>query len=229
VTEVDISMIEIKGFQGKPVPNKYFRHPEQTATLAVIFPGLNYTCDMPLLYYLHQLLIERGADVLQLHTNYTTADFQSLPAEGRFAWMAADAEAAIERMLALSRYQSLIWVGKSIGTLALAYLASLNIPLPYLSIWLTPLLRQPFLVEQASQLSSPSLFIASQEDRTYDEKAMQYIQRKSPFCEAFILTAGDHRLELAGNPRASLLALADILEREEAFLNKHAKEGSELA
>jgi len=55
-----------------PIPdNTFFWQEENTDHLALILPGLNYTCDMPLLYYTAQFLIADGADVLQVKYDYT--------------------------------------------------------------------------------------------------------------------------------------------------------------
>ncbi|MDO9084878.1 MAG: hypothetical protein Q7U53_01620 [Anaerolineaceae bacterium] len=40
------------------VPNTFFRQETETNQLTMIFPGLNYSCDMPLLYYAAQIMLE---------------------------------------------------------------------------------------------------------------------------------------------------------------------------
>lgn len=223
MAEIKISILDILGYQGKPVPNKVFRHSKKSIEAAILFPGLNYTCDMPLLYYLNRLLTDRHIDVLQLHTDYTGPEFQSLPSEKRFEWIAADAQAAVEALDDFG-YTKLVLAGKSIGTLALAHLTTLPLKPAVCSIWLTPLLHHPILVEQASQLTYPSLFIASRDDPTFEENAIAYIQRKTG-CETFLLEQGDHRLEVPGDLKQSLVILERILERVNAFLNQHAVQG----
>ena len=55
-----------------PMPdNTFFWQEDKTDHLALILPGLNYTCDMPLLYYSAQFLVAEGADVLQVKYDYT--------------------------------------------------------------------------------------------------------------------------------------------------------------
>ena len=77
--KLSITNLEIRGYKRRQVENRFFQQDGTTETLGVIFPGLRYTSDMPLLYYTTKLLTERGGDVLQLWADYTSADYQSLP------------------------------------------------------------------------------------------------------------------------------------------------------
>jgi hypothetical protein len=46
-----IQTLEIMGYRDERVPNTFFRNDEGTEQLAIILPGMGYTCHMPLLYY----------------------------------------------------------------------------------------------------------------------------------------------------------------------------------
>ena len=106
-------------------------------------------CDLPN-FRLARLALQRGADVLQLHTDYTRPDFQAASPQERMAWLAADAQAAVEVGRAQRGYSRLILIAKSIGTLALAHLVTQEACADAATIWLTPLLRRPYLVEAAT-------------------------------------------------------------------------------
>ena len=54
--EFEIQRLPLHGYQGKPVPNLFFRIKQSRPALAVIFPGLTYSADMPLLFYTSALL-----------------------------------------------------------------------------------------------------------------------------------------------------------------------------
>jgi len=134
-----IATLEIAGFAGKPLPNRFFRQEQDTARLGIIFPGLGYNSDMPLLYYPAKLLVERGADVLQLRPDYNMREFQSLSGEERARQAFADATAALHAGLAERSYQHVTIVGKSIGTMALAHLLATEAQLAdAVTVWLTP-------------------------------------------------------------------------------------------
>lgn len=133
--DLNISSISITGYAGKAVPNRFIRQDGIAHTLAVLFPGLRYSCDMPLLFYPFKLLLGRGADVLQVRTDYTLASYQSLPSSERAAWLATDAQAVVQAARVQGKYDRLVLIGKSIGTVALASLV------PHepeaVTIWLT--------------------------------------------------------------------------------------------
>ena len=124
MAETRIHSLSIFGYGGEAVLNRFFQQAGTARDLAVILPGLNYTCDMPLLYYPARLLVERGADVLQIHSNYTLSAFQSLERKEQIDCLGQDALGAIQTGMKQRLYDRLILIGKSIGTLSLAYLVA---------------------------------------------------------------------------------------------------------
>lgn len=218
------SSLTIAGFGDRPVPNSFLRQEEPASVLAVEYPGLNYTCDMPLLYYPANLLLQRGADVLQVKTDYTGAAFQALPAEERLRCVYGDASAALQAGRVQRKYSQVVLIGKSIGTLALAALFSSGAAQEALAIWLTPLLRQPFLVEAALTAKAPALFVVGTADHTYDAAALERIlaANSANGAEALYVEGGDHRLEVEGDTFRSLRNMDEILRGVERFLARHS-------
>lgn len=215
--ELKITALAITGYAGKTLPNRFFRQEGPAPTLAVLFPGLNYSCDMPLLFYPLKLLLGRGAEVLQVRVDYTVPEYRNLPPADRAAWLAADAIAAVQAARRQGAYERLVLVGKSIGTIALASLV------PHeqqaITIWLTPLLRNPLVTEAAEQNRSPALFVAGTADDLYDAAALQRIQAASQ-AAAELIPGGDHSLEIAGDFFASLCALEQTMRAVDGFLCK---------
>ena len=224
--EHPVTSIKIAGYDAHFVPNRFYQQPGETRLLAVLFPGLQYTCEMPLLYYTRLLLEQRRADVLCLCTDYTTADYSSLPPRQRGEWLAADARAALKAGLAQRDYTHLVLVGKSIGSLAMSYLLQSHPPgagpllEQALTIWLTPLLHQPQLVATLANLRSPALLVASPADRTYDPASLFRIQQiDAP--EVLLIEGADHALEIPGDAQASIAALQRVSQAISAFLDRH--------
>src|SRR5512144_3131343 len=124
MADTRILSLPILGYNSTDVPNRFFQQTRAARELAVLLPGLNYTCDMPLLYYPARLLVERGADVLQVHADYTLPAFQSKERVEQVAWLGQDAQAAVQVCMRQRPYERLILIGKSIGTLGLAYLVT---------------------------------------------------------------------------------------------------------
>jgi predicted alpha/beta-hydrolase family hydrolase len=215
--DLNITSLSITGYEGKSVPNRFFRQEGAPKTLAVLFPGLNYTCDMPLLFYPLKLLLGRGAEVLQVRADYTLPAYRSLPPGERAAWLAADAQAAVQAARTQANYQRLVLAGKSIGTLALAALVY-HEP-QAVSLWLTPLLRNPLVTAAAEQNRGAALFIAGTADDLFDAAALQLIQASAQ-AEAELIEGGDHSLEIEGDFFASLRALEQAMRAVAGFLDR---------
>ena len=87
--------------------------------LCVLFPGIGYHCDKPLLYYSARLARQLGYEVLELKYS----DFPS-GAKGNDEKLRAAAEHALEQSedqlanVGLSEYETVVFIGKSIGTSA---------------------------------------------------------------------------------------------------------------
>ena len=215
--DFNITSISISGYAGKSVPNRLFRQAGAARTLAVFFPGLNYSCDMPLLFYPLKLLLERGAEVLQVRADYAVPGYRSLPPEERASWLAADAQAAVQAARSQGTYARLVLVGKSIGTIALASLAPLEPQA--ITIWLTPLLRNPLVTAAAEQNRGAALFIAGTADDLYDAAALKRIQAATQ-AEAELIVGGDHSLEIEADFFASLRALEQTMRALVGFLDR---------
>jgi predicted alpha/beta-hydrolase family hydrolase len=215
--DLKITSIPISGYAGKTVPNRFFRQEGAARALAVLFPGLNYTCDMPLLFYPMKLLLERGAEVLQVRTDYTMPAYRSLPPEERAAWLAADARAVVQVARLQGEYARLVLAGKSIGTIALASLVPLEPQA--VTIWLTPLLRNPLVTAAAEQNRGAALFVAGTSDDLYDTAALKRIQAATQ-TKAELVEGGDHSLEIDGDFFASLRALEQVMQAIAGFLDR---------
>ena len=106
--------------------------------LAVIFPGIGYHKDKPLLYYASKLLLQKGYDLMYV-------DYPEMPKniKGDAAKMQEAAELAYakaEEMLSwidFSKYQKKVFVGKSIGTVVMSKYIQEHHLSPK-QIWYTP-------------------------------------------------------------------------------------------
>ena len=106
--------------------------------LAVVFPGIGYHKDKPLLYYSTRLAQNKGYEIVQL-------EYHDMPQKirGDIAMMKKAAELAYvqsKEQLAgvhFDEYESVLFIGKSIGTVVLAKYAS-DHELDVKQIWYTP-------------------------------------------------------------------------------------------
>ncbi len=215
------SAITITGYDSQPLPNLFLKQEGVTDQLALVFPGLNYSADMPLLYYSAQLLLARGADVLNVGYEYgKRADFASADAETKMAWIAADSRAALDAALQARTYRRITLIGKSIGTRAVALLAADDPRLRTARcIWLTPLLHDAGLVEKIRRGGQRGLFIAGTADSHYDAAVLPELVR-STAGKSLIIAGANHSMEIAGDVFASLRALEEILRVTADFLDQ---------
>lgn len=215
----DYTTISIQGYAEKSIPNLFLRQSQPADTLAILFPGLRYTCDMPLLYYPSRLFAQRAADVLQVNTDYTQTEYQSAPQSKQAEWLTGDARAALQAGKQQGNYRRLILVGKSIGTLAMAHLVNRSADEGIATIWLTPLLRQQTLVSNAMHFKGPALYIAGSGDPLYAADSMQRILEATR-AEKLIVDDADHSMEISGDLFRSIEILERVLQHIAAFLDK---------
>lgn len=89
--------------------------------LAVLFPGIGYTCHKPLLYYSRKVLMEQDYEVIQI-------EYQNLPGnvKGNIEKMKQAYEMAYEQTekqlvnIEWNSYEDVVFVSKSIGTVVAA-------------------------------------------------------------------------------------------------------------
>lgn len=93
--------------------------------LAVIFPGIGYTADKPLLHYSRRIAADRGYEVLVV--NYggfppkIKGDRKRMEESFEIAmWKAAEILSGTD----LTSYDDILFIGKSIGTIVAAKIAS---------------------------------------------------------------------------------------------------------
>lgn len=220
MAEYSIGPIDIQGHSNKPVPNRLFRNVGPANGLAILFPGLRYTCDMPLFFYPMKLMLQRGFDVLQLHTDYTSPVFSQSSPDRQIDWMGSDAWAAVEAASNQRSYDSCLLMGKSIGTLAQSVLLLEHPDLrSNPTIWLTPLFRLPLIEQATQQLNGPALYVAGTGDTTYDANRLDYLKHNNA-AETLIFEDADHSLEIPGNLDESLVTLQKFVQGLADFIDR---------
>ena len=88
-----------------------------------------------------------------------------------------------------------------------------------LALAAVPLLRQPWLVEAASRLRSPALFVVGTGDATYVPQALERI-RKITGAQAILLEGANHSLEYPGDLMRSLQYIHEVVRDVNDFLDR---------
>ena len=87
--------------------------------IAVLFPGIGYHCDKPLLYYSRKLAKECGYDeIVSLRYSYDGGNIRGneKKMQRAFESLYAQAEKSLEK-IDFSRYDDILFVSKSVGTI----------------------------------------------------------------------------------------------------------------
>ena len=211
--------LAITGYRDEPVPHTFLRQGEHARHVAILLPGIGYTCDMPLLYYPARLLLARGADVLRVEYAYQQrADFQTATADEQGRWVAADVTAAYQAVLAQRDYEQITFVAKSLGTLALGPVLTADQRLARAHVvWLTPLLRIDHLRAHIVRWGGHSLFVIGTADPYYDEAYLAEVQHAT-HGETIVVDGADHSLEISSDVLRSLEAMMQVMRAMQQFV-----------
>ncbi len=102
---------------------------EDYRKLAVLFPGIGYHCDKPLLYYSQKLARQKGYEIIEIHYDFegSIPDVKNnkelmLKAVEEFT---SQAKAQLETV-SFGGYGKVLFVGKSIGTAVAARIAKVK-------------------------------------------------------------------------------------------------------
>lgn len=111
-----------------------------TKKLAVIFPGMGYTKDKPLLYYAGKLAASKGYEVLPIEYNRFFEGIKYTDEEKQKASeMSYDMVTETLSKVDFKEYADVVFIGKSLGTIFAARFATEH-KLSVHHIWYTPLM-----------------------------------------------------------------------------------------
>ncbi len=211
--------LAISGYEDEPVPNELLRQADETDHLAVLLPGLGYTCDMPLFYYAETMLLDAGADVLRIEYAYRhLPGYGDLSADERLGRLFADATAAVRAGLGQRAYRRVTLVGKSLGTMAMgAILGELTDHAHEVrSVWLTPLFRDDDLRAGIRGHAGSSLVAIGTTDDHYQPTALDELRNTG--AEVVVVEGADHSLDIPRDPVASVAAVGQVVAAMRTFI-----------
>ena len=172
-----LQKLEIYGYQQEAVPHTFFQQNEPTDHVAMVFPGLEYTCQGPVLNYPSQELLMRQADVLWVEYDQRPGFAAFSPAELQQCCV-ADALAAYQALSRHRTYRQITLIGKSLCTAVMAYLLTAHpLTVPTQAIWLTPLLRMQELRTQMQRAGRRSFVVIGTADPQYDPSLLAEVKQ----------------------------------------------------
>lgn len=213
--------LKIPGFRDEPVPNGFFKQEQDTKHLALVFPGLGYTNQMPILYYAGRTLELQGADVLRVDYAYNLrSEYETLTFAGKMQWLLTDVTAAFQIALSQRSYAKITLVGKSLGTLAMGHiLTHSDFSHSVQCVWLTPLLRNERLRDQIKKVPHKAFFVIGTADPFYDPGILKELETATSG-KSVVIPGADHGLEIHADMGRSLQALREWVKELEIFLKE---------
>ncbi len=179
--------------------------------LAIVFPGIGYHKDKPLLYYSTKLALAKGYEIIHI-------EYHDLPAKvkGDAVMMKKAAEIACEQTeqqlkdIPFDEYDDILMIGKSIGTVVGAKFAS-DHALQARQLWYTPVEATFLFATEA-----PIIAFIGESDPWSDLSKVrsEAAVHKIPL---YTYPAANHSLE-TGDALTDIATLKDVMERTERFI-----------
>ena len=181
--------------------------------IAIIFPGLGYHPDKPLLYYGKKLAAKAGYELIEVRYGGFAYGVKGNPEKMKAAFLSALSQAEeilSEKGLDSFKSADLLFISKSIGTaVAAAYQKKHNLPGRH--IYYTP-------VEETFQFAQKASGIAFHGTADSWASTGQIMQRcKEMNIPLFITEEADHSME-TGNVIRDLKIMNEIMEECERYI-----------
>ncbi len=220
--------LSIPGFEGEPVPNQFLRQQGEAAGLAILLPGLGYTCDMPLFYYTELQFLVGGYDVLRVDYDYRSQRSRAGGLEGLAERLCADVDASILAGTSQRHYPNTAVVGKSLGTLAMAHLAERGtLSNDWISVWLTPLIKDDDVFNALAKMTGPAAIVIGSEDHHFDNARLKLLAEGHDVT-VMVQPGGNHSLNAGSSAGESAHSLANIIDQLDTFFGFEQSNRDEL-
>jgi hypothetical protein len=174
---------------------------------------------MPLLHYSIQAILASGLNVLTVDYDYSNnTEFLEQPIRARADWMIRDVEAAMRIVTEVANQEIVCLVGKSLGTLAVGHLLENYEELRNAkTIWLTPLIKNPELMEQMLSHMKDAVLVIGTKDSHYDSDIIDRLNATT-LLRGIVVDGANHSLEIEGDVTKSLRVLMQIVTIIQQFL-----------
>ena len=182
------------------------------AKMAIIFPGIGYTCDKPLLYYAEDLAAQSGYECKRIAyalPNETRIRGNLEKMEEAFRILYARAEEYLSD-INWEQYDEIVFVSKSIGTvIAAAYAAKLS------GKWIRHVLYTPLEYTFDHSPKNAVGFLGMADSCCVPEEVLK--RAKDQDIPIHVYDGANHSLEI-GNVLADLETIRDVMEKTKQFL-----------
>ncbi|MHC1748575.1 MAG: hypothetical protein AB9856_09365 [Cellulosilyticaceae bacterium] len=172
--------------------------------LVVLFPGGNYSVDMPLLYYAEFIYEVRGYESLKV-----TYGNSSEKGKAFECWLEDVQHTVLEQLsqIDFSVYDDIVFVSKSIGTVIAGWIQH-TMGIKVRNIYLTPLKETlPYMTKEDQII----IAIAGTTDKYIrSEKLKEHCEKES--INLHLIEGVGHRLEMFGDMNKNIEILKEVVE-----------------
>ncbi|MFW9813343.1 MAG: hypothetical protein ACFFF9_12855 [Candidatus Thorarchaeota archaeon] len=216
---VSREVLDIKGYRGRNIRNSYYKQFTETEKVALVFPGLSYNTSMPLLHYSIEAILASGLNLLTVDYDYSTIpEFMEQPLRAKADWMIRDVEAALRIVTEVAEQEVACLVGKSLGTIAIGHiLETYEEYRDAKTIWLTPLIKNPELMEQMLSYMKDAVLVIGTKDDQYDSDIIDRLNATT-LLSGVVVEGANHSLEIEGDVTKTLRVLMQVVTIIQQFL-----------
>ena len=185
--------------------------------LAVLFPGLGYHTDKPLLYYSKKLARQEKYEIVEVVYGKMPANVKGNPPKMKEAFLTA-LQYAEEQLKSIdfASFEEVLFISKSVGTaVAVAYAEEKGISVG--QILFTPLAETFQVVNGDGQIFKRAVAFHGTADPRADTKAVRTACEKCGVT-LYLTEGANHSME-TGNVQTDLLICKDIMEKVSTFLS----------
>ena len=200
------------------MPNEFFRQPAGSSNLGIILPGRGYTSAMPLLYYAEQLLIERGCDVLTVDYDYRSIS-RTVSRQELEERLYTDTLQSLLVAYGQHSYASVVLVGKSLGTMAMAHLLDAQRWPIVATTWLTPILRRDDVRQGLVNMAHRAFLAIGTDAGEYDRQLLDELEHHRGV-DVCTIERAEHSIDIVGDVPGSVAAVQIVTQRLQDFLER---------
>ena len=185
--------------------------------LAVLFPGLGYHTDKPLLYYSKKLARQEKYEIVEVVYGKMPVNVKGNPQKMKEAFLTA-LQYAKEQLKSIdfASFEEVLFISKSVGTaVAVAYAEEKGISAG--QILFTPLAETFQVVSDDGQIFKRAVAFHGTADPWADTKAVRTACEKCGVT-LYLTEGANHSME-TGNVQTDLLICKDIMEKVSTFLS----------
>ncbi|WP_426354479.1 cyclase [Exiguobacterium sp. R-39] len=191
--------------------NHYYSESDE---VCFMLSGAGYAYDHPYFYFSRMMLLKRGVNVIEIQ--YVSDDLFSLPDEQGDAEVSRRIEAVIEDVLHSRTYKTIHFIAKSLGMVPLVSMMHRGLFPEARVVLLTPLLKDPAIVEAIANSQHHGLLVIGDHDRQFSPEALERCGSSNLVLKQ--IKGANHSLDLDFEVGPSLQVLGQIMQRTEEVL-----------